>query len=161
MIIAMSTPSACEIHGPRLPYHDHLDLTRVLQLLLETPSDLLAHVHHPLVVDPLRVDHDPDLPARLDREAALDALEALGDLFDLLQPLDVRLEHLTPRAGARSADRICGRDQARLGLAMWLLVVVRLDRVQHRVGPVVLLAEVPPQLDVRPLVLVLEPLADV
>src|SRR5690606_39564225 len=94
--------------------------------------------------------HGPARPARLDRAAALDALEALGDLFDLLQPLDVRLEHLTPRAGARSADRICGRDQERLGIAMRLLVVLRLDRGQHRVGLAVLLADARAQLPVRP-----------
>src|SRR5690554_251011 len=106
MIFAMFSPSPCEIHCPRLPDHDHLDLPGVLQLLLETTSDLLAHVDHPLVVDALRVDHHPDLAARLDREAALDALETLRDLLQLLQPLDVRLEHLATGAGARPADRV-------------------------------------------------------
>src|SRR5690606_29550612 len=147
MIFAISS-SAGEIDRPRLAYDDDLDLPGVLELVLQPTGDPVAQFSHRLVVDLFGVDHDPDLPARLDREAPLDAREALRNLLQLLQALHVRLEQFAASAGPRPADRIGRRDQERLRIAMRFLVVVSLDRVQHLVRLVVPAAELPAELDV-------------
>src|SRR2546422_816772 len=49
--------------------------------------------------------------ARLDRERLLDALEAVRDAFQLLEPLDVVRDDLAPRARAGRADGVGGRDE--------------------------------------------------
>src|SRR5690606_14212339 len=140
-----------EVHRARLADDHHLDLPRVLQLVLQLARDLLAELRHGRVIDVLRIDHDADLAARLNREAALDAGKAVGDFLELLEPLHVGLEHLSARPGACAADRIAGSDEERLRVPVRLLVVMRLDRVQDLVRLVVFLAEVVAQLDVRAL----------
>src|SRR5690606_13952422 len=153
--------STREVDRACLPDHDDLDLPRILELLLEPPRDGLGQPGHPGVVDQLGLDDDAHLAARLDREAALDAREALRDLLQLLEALHVRLEHLAARTRPRAADRVRRRDEERLRVAVRLLVVVRADRVQDLVRLVVLLAELVAELDVRALVLVRQALADV
>src|SRR5688572_8126947 len=52
-----SAGSAREVDGARLADHDHLDLTRILQLFLEPARDLFAQLRHADVVHVLRVHH--------------------------------------------------------------------------------------------------------
>ena len=62
-------------------------------------------------------------------EAFVDAAERLGDLLEILQPLDVTLQHLAASAGPRAGQRIGGIDQRRQdGLGFDLLVMCR-DRI--------------------------------
>src|SRR5690625_4165438 len=90
-----------KIHCTHLPDHDHLDLPRVLQLLLETTRDLFTHLGHSRIVDPLGIDHDADLTTRLDSETTFYTLEALSDLFQLLE---------------RSEERRVGKDCSAMGV---------------------------------------------
>src|SRR5215217_6432312 len=48
-----------------LPDDGDLDLARVLELLLDLAGDLVAEQRHPVVVDRVGRDHDPDLAAGL------------------------------------------------------------------------------------------------
>src|SRR5690606_19619938 len=119
MILAIppspSADSAREIDGARLPDHDYLDLSGILELFLEPSSDLLAELRHADVVHVFRVHHHPYLAAGLDGKAPLDAREAVRDLLELLESLDVRLEHLAAGARPCAAHRIRGSDEERLG----------------------------------------------
>src|SRR5690242_1489451 len=87
------------VHGAGLADHRDPDLARVLELLLDPARDLGGEPLGPRVVDLGVLDHDPYLAAGLDRVALLDAGEAVGDLLQLLEALDVDLEALAPRPG--------------------------------------------------------------
>src|SRR5690625_7499384 len=100
-----------KIHCTHLPDHDHLDLPRVLQLLLETTRDLFTHLGHSRIVDPLGIDHDADLTTRLVSETTFYTLEALSDLFQLLESLEVGLEHITTNPGTTHTARINRRPE--------------------------------------------------
>src|SRR5215813_5457600 len=78
--------------------HGHLDLTGVLELVLDAARDVLGEPHRFLVGDLLALDHDPDFAAGLQRERLRDALEGIRDPLELFQPFDVRLEDVAPRA---------------------------------------------------------------
>src|SRR5438067_7971902 len=109
--------SACKVHRPRLANHHDLDLSRILQLGLDTPRDLLAQGGHAHVVHLLRRHDDAHLAPRLNREHAVHAAVARRDALEPLEPLHVRLERLAPRAGARAADRV-GRLHEHADLAL-------------------------------------------
>ena len=94
-----------------------LDLTRVLELALELLDDLVRDDHHLLVVDLLRLHRYADFSARLDGVSLVDTREAVGDLLDLLEPLDVVLEVLASRSGSRRGDGVRRLyDDSRYGL---------------------------------------------
>ena len=57
---------------------------------------------------------DADFAAGLDRERLLDALEAGGDRFQLLHPLDVAVERFAAGAGARGAAGVGRGDEHRV-----------------------------------------------
>src|SRR5207237_10176193 len=81
-------------HRAGLADHRDLDLTRVLQRVLDLLCDVAGEPCRLKIVELLGLDHDPDLAARLDRERFLDAREAVRDAFELLAPLDVvRADH--------------------------------------------------------------------
>src|SRR5688500_9356085 len=80
--------------------HRHLDLARLGEVLLDLLGDVAREPDRLLVGDLLAVDDDPNLAAGLDGEALLHALEARGDLLELLEALDVGLEDLAARPGA-------------------------------------------------------------
>src|SRR5688572_30006711 len=83
----------------QLPHQRHLHLARVRQLVLDRLRDLARETLRGAVADLRRVDHDAQLAAGLDRERLVDALEAAGDLLELLQALDVLLERVAAGAG--------------------------------------------------------------
>ena len=123
--------SAGELGGAGFPDDRDPDLARVGEFLFH----LLGHVprdHLGLdIVHPLRLDHDPDLPARLHGEHLLHPGLGGGDLLQPLQPLHVGLQRLAPGAGPAAADRVRGLGEHGLDRADLDLVVVSLDRVHH------------------------------
>src|ERR671921_584391 len=68
------------VGGPRLPDDRHLDLTRVLELLLDLAGDLVREQHRAVVVEGAGHDHDADLAPGLHRVDLVDAVVAGGGL---------------------------------------------------------------------------------
>src|SRR5215813_1153954 len=138
-----------------------LDLTGILQLGL----DLLGHVAREperlVVVDPVGLDHDAQLPPRLDREGLLDSLEAVGDVLELLEPLDVGFEDLAAGPRPRRGQGVRPVDENGLERARLVVAVVALHRVDDLVGLAELLQDLAPELEVRALHLAVDRLADV
>src|SRR5690606_32073166 len=91
--------SACVVGGPELPDHRDLDLTGVLQVVLELAGDLTGEVASLEVGDVARVDQHTDLASGLQGELLFDSRELECDPLETLQPLDVCLEGLTPGSG--------------------------------------------------------------
>src|SRR5580704_2777617 len=153
--------SAREFGGPGFTDHGDADLARVGQFLFDLLGDV-ARDHLGLdVVDPVGLDHDPDLAARLHSEDLLHALVVAGDLLQALQALDVHLERLAPRAGPAAAYRVRGLGQYSLDGADIDLVVVRLDGVHHVLRLAVAAGDLGADQRVAALDLVGERLADV
>src|SRR3954469_8701833 len=109
--ISSSAPQLLRvIDGPALADDRDLDLARVFELVLDLAGDLVREEDGGVVVDLLRLDEYADLAPGLEGVDAIDAFVAGGDLLERLQPLDVLLQALAPRARPRSRDRV-GRDQ--------------------------------------------------
>ena len=123
--------SAGEFGGPGLADHGDADLARVGELLLDLLGDVAGDHLGLDVVDPVGLDHDPDLAAGLHGEDLLHAFVAAGDLLQPLQALDVHLQRLAPGARPAAAHRVRGLGEHRLDGADLDLVVVRLDGVHH------------------------------
>src|SRR5690349_6319229 len=87
------------LHGARLADDRHLDLTRVGQLFLDLADDVAGQSRRRQVVDLFQSDEDPDLLTGMHRERPLDALEAVGDRLEILEPLHVGVHRLA--VGAR------------------------------------------------------------
>src|SRR5262249_38094228 len=81
-----------EFNGPGFTDDGHLDLTGVLELVLDALGDVLRQPHGLLVRDAIAFDDDADFAAGLEREGLRDALEGVGDALELLEALDVGLE---------------------------------------------------------------------
>src|SRR5438552_3862918 len=101
-----TAPSARKIHRARLADQHDLDLSGILQLGLDTPGDLLGHRRHAHVVDVVGQYNHAHFAARLNGEHLLDALVARRDPLEALEPLHVRFERLTARAGTRARHGI-------------------------------------------------------
>src|SRR5215203_2546835 len=100
--------SSSVVGRPRLPDDRHLDLTGVLELLLDLARDLVAEQYCAVVVERARHDHDADLAAGLHRVDLVDAVVAGGDLLEVAQALDVLLERLPARARAGARQSVGG-----------------------------------------------------
>src|SRR5262245_4832585 len=81
-----------ELNGARLTNDGYLDLSRILELVLDPPRDVLRQPDRFLVRDPVAFDDDPDFAAGLERERLRDSVERIGDVLELFEPLHVRLE---------------------------------------------------------------------
>src|SRR6266550_3180496 len=164
IVVPMALPSmrlAGNAYRPGLPNHDHLDLPWVLELAFDLARNLVGHPGRRGVIDSLRRHDDAHLAARLDREHLFDALELRGELLEIAEPLDVGLERLAPRAGARSRDRVRGlHDDAHRGFVRHV-VVMRGDAVNDRRILAVLGRHLDAELDVGAVVLVGQHFADV
>src|SRR4051794_34516429 len=158
---ARSVTSLREVDRPALPDHRHLDLTRVLELLLDVARDPVREQRRGVVVDLLGLHDHADLAAGLHRVHLVDAVVALGDLLELTQPLRVVLERLPARARAGAGERVDDLDDRRLDRLDGHLVVMRLHRVSDGLGFLVLARELAPDESVWPLDLVGHRLADV
>ena len=139
----------------------YLDLAGVGQLVLDLLGDIAREQDHLVLADVLRLDHDADLAAGLDGVAAGDAGEALGDLLELFETLDVVLDVLAARAGTGRGDRVRRLDEAGLDGMRLDVAVVGLDAVDDRVALAVLAGDVHADGDVAALDLVVDGLADV
>src|SRR4051794_30682515 len=91
---------ASVVGRPRLPDHRHLDMARILELLLDLAGDLVREQHGAVVVERAGHDHHADLAAGLHGVDLVDAVVAGGDLLEVAQALDVLLERLAARARA-------------------------------------------------------------
>ena len=69
-----------------------LDHAGVAQLVLNLDRELASQQDHIFVLDLFGLDDDADLAAGLECKALVDALHAAGQLFQLLQTLDVGFE---------------------------------------------------------------------
>src|SRR5215213_11749231 len=94
------------VGGPRLPDDRHLDLARVLELLLDLAGDLVREQDGAVVVERARLDHHADLAAGLHGVDLVHAVVACGDLLEVAQALDVLLERLAARARPRAGQRV-------------------------------------------------------
>ena len=82
-------------------HHSDLDLAGVFELAFDAACDVAREPDRLIVGDAVALDHDADLAARLEREASGHALERLCDALEPLKALDVGLQQIPPRAGAR------------------------------------------------------------
>src|SRR5258707_10678071 len=89
------------LDGAGLANHRDANLAGIRELGLDLLRDVLRQPERLLVGELVAVDDDAHLAAGLDGEGLLHALERRGDLFELLEPLDIGLEDLAPRARAR------------------------------------------------------------
>ena len=119
-------------------------------------GDLPGQEHHLVLADLVGLDHDADLPARLDGKGLFHAGEGGGDLLQLLQALDIVLQVLPPGAGPGGGDGVGRLNQAghhRLGLHV---VVVGVDGVDDGLALVVLPGQLHADGDVGALHLVVD-----
>ncbi len=133
----------------------------VLHGLFDLLADVARQAHGAEVVDRLRLDQDANLAACLDGEGLVDAAEAVGDAFQLLQALDVGLQRLHASAGASTADRVGDLRQERLDAVGRDFLVVRLDAVRDGLGDAVAAGQLGAEDGVRALELAVDRLADV
>ena len=64
-----------------LPNHIHLDLTRILQLVLDALGNLACHQDHVIVTYLIRHYHNSDFPACLNSKGLVHSLEGVGNIF--------------------------------------------------------------------------------
>src|SRR4029077_17873469 len=86
------------LHSPRLAHHRDADLAGKAELRLDSLGDVSRHQLSGGIVDLFRLYQDPDPAAGLYRVRLLDAVEGVGYLLQLLQPLHVRLERFATGA---------------------------------------------------------------
>src|SRR5258705_10097000 len=94
------------VRGARFADHRHLDLSRILELVLDPARDVLRKPDRFLIGDLFALDHDADFAAGLQREGLRDTLEGVGDPFELFEALDVAFEDVAPRAWPRGGDGV-------------------------------------------------------
>src|SRR5690348_9610622 len=123
--------SAGEFRGPGLADYGDADLSRVGELLFDLLGDVAGDHLGLDVVDPVGLDHDPDLAAGLHREDLFHAFVPASDLLQALQALDVHLQRLAPGTRTAAAHRVRGLGEHRLDGADLDLVAVRPDGVHH------------------------------
>src|SRR5581483_8657275 len=153
--------SARVLGGAMLPDHRDLDVTRVLHLGLDPLGDVLRELVGVEIRHQVGLRDDAELATRLDRVGGLHALERAGDLLHRLHALDVALQHVPPGAGPGGGDAVGRLDQHGLDRLRLLVVVPGQDGVEDRPRLVVPREDVDGELDVAPLLLVGQGLADV
>src|SRR6266508_3445830 len=153
------TPATRILDGPRLPDHGDLDLAGILQLRL----DLLGHVagepERLVVAQAAGLDDDAQLAAGLDGEGLLDSLETVGDVLELLQPLDVGLQDLAARSRPRGREGVGAVDEHRLERARLVVAMVALHRMDHVTRLAELLQDLSAELQMCPFHLAVDRLA--
>src|SRR5579859_2342565 len=164
MSLAVTLPRSCartllrlsfrHPHGPRLPDHDHADLSGILELGFDLLRDLLRQLRHLAVVNLVGHHDHAHLAPGLDREALLDAGEPGRDFLEPRQALDVALERLAPRARPRARGRVGRLHDDRDGALVRHVVMVRGDAVDDDRVLAVLGRHLDAELDVRALVVV-------
>src|SRR5207302_9329066 len=77
---------ASKFHRPCFADENDLDLSRILQLRLDSTRDLLGQGGHAHIIDLFRGHDNANLPPRLDRKHFLDTLIARLDLLQSFPP---------------------------------------------------------------------------
>ena len=116
----------------------NLDLAGICKLGFDLLGDVSREQNHLVFTDGLRLDHDTNLATGLNRIGTGNSREALGDLFQLLQTLDIILNVLTAGAGTGSGDRVGSLYEAGYCGVRLHVVVVGFNRVDDGIGLVVL-----------------------
>src|SRR5690606_26013302 len=158
---APASGSAGVFDGPGLPDDGHLDLARVLQLAFDPLHDVAGHLRRFCVVDAVGFDHDAHFAPRLDSVGLFDPFVRVGDGLELFEAADVVFQRLAAGAGPGGGNGVGRRDQHRLDGLRLVVAVVALHRVDHFTRLLVPGQQAPADLDVRPLHLVVDRLADV
>src|SRR5207237_6950579 len=150
-----------ELNGPRLTNDGHLDLSRVLELVLDAPCDVFGQPDRLLVRHAVAFADNADLAAGLQGERLRDALERIGDVLELLETFHVGLEDVAAGAGTCRGDRVGRLHDHRFERRPVDVHVMRGDRLQHRFALAVLAQEIETELQVRALQIAVDRLADV
>src|SRR5690348_14155382 len=124
-----SLMSSREVARPRLADHGDLDLSGIRHLLLDLARDVPGEQRGLVVRHRSRVDDDPDLAAGLYGERPLDTAERVADPLEILEPLDVALEHFAARARPRTRESVRRVDERRQDRLRPDLLVVGGDRI--------------------------------
>ena len=77
----------------------HLNLTGIIEVALDFFHNIACNNGHLVIRDDIRLEHDTDFTARLNRKTLIHAVKRVGDLLKLLKALDVIFEVFTPCAG--------------------------------------------------------------
>ena len=118
-------------HGTCLADDGDADLAGVGELRLHGPGDIAAEQHGVFVVHFLAVHDDAQIAAGLDGVGFFHAGEAVGDVFQILKPLDVALQHFLAGAGPGTGKRIRALHQHVQYAFRQLVSVVRADGVDN------------------------------
>src|ERR1700682_6161191 len=146
---------------PRLPNHGHFDLSWVLQLRFDLLRNVAGEPERLVIRYASRLDDDPELPARLDGERLLDSLESIGDVLELLEPLDVGFQDLPAGAGPGGRERVRSVDEHGFQRTRLVVSVMALHAVDHGVALAEFLQDFAAELEMRPVHLAIDRLADV
>ena len=126
-----ATSLFCVFGSPAFADDIDLDLSGILQFLFDLLGDISCHEDHALVGNLFGFDHDAHLTARLDRIGFVNAGEAAGNFFQLLQTLDEVFNVFSARARSCCRDGVCRlHNECDYGLRL-NVTVVSLDRVYY------------------------------
>ena len=150
-----------ELARARLADDRHLDLTGILERVLDLGGDFAGQERGHVVADFAGLHHHAHITAGLHREAALDTGATHGDLFECLEALDVLLETLAACSGPCGRDRVGSNHQDRLDRVGFDVVVMGLDGMRHSLTLAELAAELPRDDGMRSFDLVCNGLANV
>src|SRR5712691_12849379 len=139
---ACSRVSLRDVCKPSLADDRDLDLAGIRQLLLDLAGQVAGQDGAFCIRDRVLLHDHPDLPAGLDGAGLAHALVVHGQLFQLLEALDVGLDSLPPGSRPRRRQRLRRRHEHRFGTDRLDLFVVRGDGVDHPGLFPVLLGEV-------------------
>ncbi len=119
----------CVVDRTRLPNHADLDLAGVFEFRLDALGNVLCEDHRVAVADTVRLDDDANLAAGLDGIGRIHAFKGIRNLFELFKTLDVALERLASRTGARRRNGVRRLNEDRLdGLRLDVSVCARRSR---------------------------------
>src|SRR5205823_415614 len=134
---------------------------RILQGLFNLSRNVAREDKSLLIVNLIRLNHHPQLPAGLDGETSINAWKRQADLLQVFQSVDISRHRFRASAGARGADGVGGADEYSQNVGVGDFVVMRGDAVDHIFGFTVTLDELCPDDGVGAFDFVIDGLADV
>lgn len=139
----------CVLNRAALTNNINLDLAGVFEVVFNFLTDILRKKDHLIVRDDIRLNHNTDFTAGLNREAAFHAFKGRGDLLKLFKALNVIFKVFTACAGPCSRDGVGGLNQAGNHGAGLHVAVVRLNGVDYRLALLILTGNVNADIYVR------------
>ena len=140
---------------PGLAHDGDDDLAGIDEILLDLADDLAREAGGSDVVDLVRFDEDAHLASRLYGVRLLHAVEAVGDVLQGFEPLEVEFDGVAAGAWASGADGVCCCDDERLD-GTSVVVVMLVDGSGYRGRQGVATSYFLTEFDVRALELVSE-----